>query len=204
MHWLSRDEARRSGEHRQAAGPVTAARLIAPIRPHHLRIFVAALALPHGSTGRRYLQIVLRPLPGSLAHHEKIVEKISGRANYAPPPAVSREIGKIIVRFAYFEKCVLEMVWQALGLSEAAGRIAVREPRITERLDMLRDAVGLRRSLGDEELFKSIRVQADLLPQTQHAAHGIWYNHPSGEWHVQLARGSWPKTAEELEFKSKR
>jgi hypothetical protein len=79
---------------------------------------------------------------------EKIVEKISGRANYAPPPAVSREIGRIIVRFAYFEKCVLEMVWQALGLSEAAGRIAVREPRITERLDMLRDAVGLRRSLG--------------------------------------------------------
>jgi hypothetical protein len=106
------------------------------------------------------------------------------------------------VRFAYFEKCVLEMVWQALGLSEAAGRIAVREPRITERLNMLRDAVGLRRSAWDEELFKSIRVQADLVAAKRNMlAHGIWYNHPSGEWHVQP---SWPKTAEELEFKSKK
>ena len=35
-------------------------------------------------------------------------------------------------------------------------------------------------------------------------AHGIWYNHPSGEWHVQLARGSWPKTAEELEVQEQK
>ena len=66
------------GQHRQAAGPVTAARLIAPIRPHHLRIFVAALALPHGSTGRRYLQIVLRATSGLLgSHHGKDLSKRS-------------------------------------------------------------------------------------------------------------------------------
>jgi hypothetical protein len=135
----------------------------------------------------------------------RIIERITGKATYAILPSLSREIGRIIVRFAYFEQCVQEMVWQTLGLGDAAGRIAVREPRVTDRLDMLRDAIGLRRGAWDEELFKSIRQRANLLAAKRHMlAHGIWYYHPTGEWHVQLTRGSWPKTEEELEFKSKK
>jgi hypothetical protein len=135
----------------------------------------------------------------------KVIERISGRANYALSPSISREVGRIIVRFAYFEQCVQEMVVQALGLSEAAGRISVRDPGVTDRLDMLRDVIGLRHGAWDEELFKSIRQRANLLAAKRHMlAHGIWYYHPIGEWHVQLTRGAWPKTEEELEFKSKK
>jgi len=82
----------------------------------------------------------------------RIIERVSGEAIYALSPSLSREIGRIIVRFAYFEQCVQEMVRQTLGLGEAASRIAVREPRVTDRLDMLRDAVGAR--LGGLFLFK--------------------------------------------------
>jgi hypothetical protein len=135
----------------------------------------------------------------------KVVERISGLAVHQLPPSFSREIGRIIVKFAYFEQCVQEMVWQALELSEAAGRIAVREPRITDRLDMLRDAIGLLSGGWDEELFKSMRQRANLIAAKRHMlAHGIWYYHPLGEWHVQLTRGSWPKTEDELVAGSKK
>lgn len=136
----------------------------------------------------------------------KIIEQITGLASYTPPPSITREVGRIIVRFAYFEQCVLEMVWQSLELSNAAGRIAVREPRVTDRLDMLRDTIAIRRGGWDEELFKSIRQRANLIAAKRHMlAHGIWYYHDGrDEWHVQLTRGAWPKTEEELEFKSKK
>jgi hypothetical protein len=135
----------------------------------------------------------------------KVVERISGLAAHQLPPSFSREIGRIIVKFAYFEQCVQEMIWQALELSEAAGRIAVREPRITDRLDMLRDVIGLLNSAWDEELFKSMRQRANLIAAKRHMlVHGLWYHHPLGEWHVQLTRGSWPKTEEELVVGSKK
>jgi hypothetical protein len=110
------------------------------------------------------------------------------------------------VQFSYFEQCVQEMVWQVLHVSDAAGRIAVREPRVTDRLDMLRDVVGIRGAYFDEELFKSLRQRANLIAAKRHMlAHGIWFHHKAlGEWHVQLTRGSWPKTEEELVVGSKK
>src|SRR5258708_11874622 len=74
----------------------------------------------------------------------KIVERVIGNAVYELRIPFSREIGRVIVHFAYFEQCVQEMVWDAMGVSEAVGRIAIREPRITDRLEMLRDLIGLR------------------------------------------------------------
>jgi hypothetical protein len=136
----------------------------------------------------------------------KVIERISGHAAYQLPDSLSREIGRILVRLAYFEQCVLEMVWQALNLSEASGRIAVRDPRVTDRLDMLRDVIKERGGSLDEELLKTIRQKVDLIVARRHLlAHGIWFHHKAlGEWHVQLTRGSWPKTKEELVSGSKK
>jgi hypothetical protein len=136
----------------------------------------------------------------------KQIERISGLSVYRLPTPISREIGRIVVRYAYFEQCVQEMVWQALHLGDAAGRMAVRDPRITDRLDMLRDIVGIHGAFFDEALFKSLRQRANLLAAKRHLlAHGIWYYHRSSdEWHVQLTRGSWPRTESELIAGSKK
>lgn len=136
----------------------------------------------------------------------KVAERISGVAAYQLPSSLSREIGRILVRFAYFEQYVLDLVWQALKLSETAGRIAVRDPRVTDRLDMLRDIINERGGTLDEELRKSIRQRADLLAARRHMlAHGIWFYHKTlGQWYVQLTRGSWPITEQELVTGSKK
>ena len=137
---------------------------------------------------------------------KKILERVSGNASYELPLSFSREIGRIIVHWAYFEQCIQEMVWQAMGLSEAVGRIAVREPRVTDRLEILRDIIKLRGGSWDDALYKSILSEANLLAAKRHlVGHGMWFHHKSaGEWHVQLTRGSWPKNTADLIAGSKK
>jgi hypothetical protein len=133
------------------------------------------------------------------------IERVSGVATHDLPPSLCREIGRIIVYWAYFEHGVQDMVWQTMQISQQVGRIAVREPRVTDRLEMLRDLVKLRKAEWDDDLFKSILERAKLITARRDLlAHGIWGVHPSGPWsmddawHVQLARGSWPKNMSEL------
>jgi hypothetical protein len=124
-----------------------------------------------------------------------VAERVAGLASYNLPAPLVREIGRIIVSWAYFEHCVQEMNWQALGISEAAGRIAMREPRVTDRLEMLSSLIELREGVWDVELYKSILARSKILAAKRDLlAHGIWgYVKHLNEWHVQLARGSWPQ-----------
>jgi hypothetical protein len=71
---------------------------------------------------------------------------------------------------------------------------------------MLRDVVAERGGTLDEDLRRSIRQRANLIAAKRHMlAHGIWFHHKAlGEWHVQLTRGSWPDTEEELVTGSKK
>jgi hypothetical protein len=67
------------------------------------------------------------------------------------------------------------MNWQALGISEAAGRIAMREPRVTDRLEMLSSLIELREGVWDVELYKSILARSKILAAKRDLlAHGIW------------------------------
>ncbi len=129
-----------------------------------------------------------------------IAERVTGLASYNLPASLAREVGRIIVSWAYFEHCVQEMNWQALGISEAAGRIAMREPSVTDRLEMLSSLVELREGTWDVELYKSILARSKILAAKRNLlAHGIWgYVKHLHEWHVQLARGSWPKNRSDL------
>jgi hypothetical protein len=131
-------------------------------------------------------------------------ERASGTAVYNLPASMTREIGRIVVHWAYFEYCVQEMNWQSLGIAPAQGRIALREPRASERLEMLRDLVKLRHGTWDDDLYLSILTRAKLLTSKRHLiAHGIWANREDG-WYVELARGSWPKNLAELVAGSKK
>jgi hypothetical protein len=138
-------------------------------------------------------------------------ERVSGIATSDLPPSICREIGRIIVHWAHFEHLVQEMVWQTMQVSQQVGRIAVREPRASDRLEMLRDLVKLRNAEWNDELFKSILDRTKLVMARRHLlAHGIWDEHPTGlwlmnkTWHVQLTRGSWPKNLSELVEGSKK
>jgi len=141
-----------------------------------------------------------------MAAKSYFAEHVTGLATYQLPASLAREIGRIMVHWAYFEHCVQEMNWQSLDLSAPEGRIAMREPRVTDRLEMLCELVNLRGATWDTELYKSILARSKVLAAKRDLlAHGIWgYLSKSNEWHVQLARGTWPKNVREIVKGSKK
>jgi hypothetical protein len=125
-------------------------------------------------------------------------ERVSGVATHDLPAPMLREIGRIIVLWARFEHTMQQRCWEALGVTPAQGRTAVREPRCSDRLIMLRDLIALRGATWDDELCKALikRSQA-VQSQRDLCAHGIWANREH-QWFVQLTRGSWPEHVREL------
>jgi len=125
-------------------------------------------------------------------------EQVSGTADYKLPPSMTREIGRIVVHWAYFEQCVQQMNWQTLGITPAAGRLALREPRVEDRLEMLHDLVKLRDGEWDDALFRDILKRTKLAKAKRDlVAHGLWAKREDG-WFVELSRGMWPKNLREF------
>jgi hypothetical protein len=89
-------------------------------------------------------------------------------------PLLCREIGRVITRHAYLEWRLSKIIYALLSVGPKEGRLAVREPRATDRLVLIRDLVHLK---GLE-----IRADLDLLAeaidsvtrQRDQLAHGIW------------------------------
>lgn len=98
-----------------------------------------------------------------------------------------------MVEWARFEYLVQQMAWEALDLHPVEARIALREPRITDRLGMVRDILEQRGATLDKDAFVSIYSRSsDLASQRDLLAHGIWGHH-FDEWHIRRARGPWAK-----------
>jgi hypothetical protein len=119
-------------------------------------------------------------------------------ARYDIPAPLAREIGRFIVTWAHFEDYVQSIIWGTLQLSHKEGRIAVRQSRITERLDIIRDLGVVQNLAVDFILLSEIRKRADVLAGNRHlVAHSIWQK-PSAYWVVIKTRGSWSEDQREI------
>lgn len=119
------------------------------------------------------------------------IDRVRQIGSYDLPAGMSREIGRVIVRWAYFEGSIQDLVRQVLGLSDPVGRIAIREPKASERLEMLRDLVQLRGASWDDTLCKSMIDRTNQIARDRHLiAHGSWVK-TANHWHIQVTRGSW-------------
>jgi len=105
---------------------------------------------------------------------------------------MAREIGRIIVTWSHLENMLQRAIWDLAGVDEAIGRLAVREPRVTDRITLLCDLAGLRGLKLPPDLIKTLRkaleasgLIRDLL------AHGAWGYDPIDKWMVIRTRGSY-------------
>jgi hypothetical protein len=127
----------------------------------------------------------------------KTTVNIEVLATYALPVDFSREIGRIVVRHAFYEHLLQRIIWKLLRLSQAEGRLAVREPRTVDRLDLIRDLAKLRKTPIDLALYSSMRSRSETLKSERDLlAHGSWgYVELDNSWNVQLVRGAWDNNA---------
>jgi hypothetical protein len=84
-----------------------------------------------------------------MAMDELFFEEIHHESDYQLPPSYNREIGRVIVRWAFFEHQVQAMIWAiafvSASLGGALGRLSTVEQRFPQRLDLLRQLAEVRR-----------------------------------------------------------
>ncbi len=132
----------------------------------------------------------------------KIAVPIQQKARFDLPADMSRELGRVMTRWAYFEHYLQMILWAIVfdGHKDGAklGRLVVREPRVEDRLDMIHDAAIVRKFHFDKILLKSIRKRAIPLNGSRDLiAHGKWTQTTHDGWVVQQVRGKWPKDPSE-------
>lgn len=112
--------------------------------------------------------------------------------SYKIPDELAMEIGKIIVRWSYFEYVICCAVWHLVGVDQVVGRLAIRNPRIDDGIDLIRDLAELKGINIDalaelKARAKGISKRRDIL------AHATFVEDPSDSWHAIDLTGTWPK-----------
>jgi hypothetical protein len=88
------------------------------------------------------------------------------------------------------------MIW-GIVFDEAAngaalGRLAIRELKVSERADLLREAADVQGVMLDKALLKSIKSKAVAINEQRNLlAHGSWTFRPDVGWMVRQTRGVW-------------
>lgn len=75
------------------------------------------------------------------------------------PATMMRDIGRLVVRYAFLEQYMQNVIYMLLGVSQGVGRMAVREPgRLSDKLELVIDLVAAKRfTLPDEVDIKALR-----------------------------------------------
>jgi hypothetical protein len=108
------------------------------------------------------------------------------------PSSLYREIGKVIAAHAAVEWMLVRIVYQLLGLRPVEGRIAIRQPRTTNCLDMITDLLTLNKIIVSTDV-KALKTALDQSECDRDAlAHGIWMKDRStGQLFLRLSSGNW-------------
>jgi hypothetical protein len=109
------------------------------------------------------------------------------------PVSLLREIGRVMVCQAHLEWRLSLILYDLLDLDRTAGRLAVREPRAPEYLDLIQDLMELRQISAAKTDFSALReALVATTNQRDQLAHGIWAR-PKGSRKVflRLVKGNW-------------
>ena len=123
-------------------------------------------------------------------------QDVSEKSRYDLPGSLHRQIGCSIVRWAYFEQYIQKMIWAVAFNADrrgaAIGRIAMREPPASDRLDLLERVATVRGLSFDKTLLRELRKRTKALAEQRDLiAHGLWTKDPNVGWVVQQTRGTW-------------
>ena len=123
---------------------------------------------------------------------------------YRLPVSYSTEIGRIITRWAFLEFRLKETAYMLLGVDPKVGRIAIREPRITDYIDMIQDLMHLKSITATADLKKLRKSLEKIQSFRDKLAHGIWMKHDTTKLPVlQVVKGSYISNPEGKKTKAK-
>jgi hypothetical protein len=108
------------------------------------------------------------------------------------PGLVLREIGRIIVLQANLEYVMGRIVYDILDIDVKRGRVAVRDPRPKETLEMIYDLLRIENITMHGDWKPLQRALESTSQQRDYLAHGIWLRHSQTDvLHMRIIGGTW-------------
>jgi hypothetical protein len=91
------------------------------------------------------------------------------------------------------EHALQTIVWMLVGVTQPVGRLAIREPRVQERVRLIVELSDLKGLDIPAKFFKSICSHAEDIGRNRDLlAHGHWiFDDENSNWQVVLTRGKW-------------
>jgi len=121
----------------------------------------------------------------------RVAQKVAKPASYHLPQGFSREIGRIVVHWAFLEHYVQRIVWLLLKVDAKRGRVAVRDASMERRIEMIVDLAGIE-GIKLETLDKFPSQTKEAGRRRNLVAHGLWLE-VDGSWYVQDITGVHPQ-----------
>lgn len=109
------------------------------------------------------------------------------------PPDITNEIGRLTVRCAHLEYILQSIIWNLAQVTLPIGRLAIREPRAEERINLIKDLAELRGVEVEPVAPAGIMSRAkDFGRNRDILVHGHWFfGEDEQQWFVILTRGKW-------------
>jgi hypothetical protein len=110
------------------------------------------------------------------------------------PPALLREIGRVMVRHAYLELQLSQFIYNLLKVDPKRGRVGANHPtKLKDRLTIILNLMSLEGiDLPKDEQAKLRTILEDCDSDRDCLAHGVWARSTKhGRLMLRLARGTW-------------
>lgn len=115
------------------------------------------------------------------------------KMHYKLPAHINTGIGKIAVRWSFLEASLQTTIWNLAQVTHPFGRVAIRQPRLDDRLAMIEDLAMMRGiELNESEISKLRAAIKKIAPKRDALVHGYWTKYKRG-WCVTNVRGTWSK-----------
>lgn len=125
--------------------------------------------------------------------------------NHDLPASYTREIGRIITKWSYLENYLQSIIYIMLGVNDIVGRVAIREPRVADKINVIEEIAYLRDFSLNKSTFKDTKKQInDMAFWRNLFAHSTWVHIPSKGWLVRATTGTLSPEAKAEGFAQKR
>ena len=116
------------------------------------------------------------------------------RVQYDLPAKILEGVGRVIVRWAFAEQYAQRLIYKLLRINPKQGRVAVSEPRLEDRYEIIATLAFLRDISLNEKAITKMKTEARRLKEARDlVGHGIWYYSKGQQsWMVQTTRGQKP------------
>jgi hypothetical protein len=132
----------------------------------------------------------------------KPINYLRTEASFDLPGSITKEIGHIMVRWAFLEHKIQQIIWNLVQVTIPMGRLAIREPRAEDRITLIQQISDLRGiSISDDHITKIKSEIKQVSPDRDLLAHGFWFRTANG-WSVALTRGKWSDSEPHSKYKS--